>query len=1196
MLRIEIIEKTGGFLDVKPGTNSPFTISAQEIRKIGEKKGTFSKTITLAATKNNGQKLGFLFGIDVINGGFDINKRVNVRLYNRDTEMDGNFFLQLTKIVKKRDRVQGYEVAVKDDVSDFFTKISQAYLEDLDFSDGNHFLTASNVSAAMDYYQGDALFTYHLTANSDNNYQLKQFKPAFFALDIWDRIHARAGKSYEWSDKDDNSTRFSNWIIPSNTDPISGTEQQALIRAVRSSWDFTKTGTGKPAAITAEAFTVDTEVLDVAGNYNPVTGVYNSPVNIPAGTSVLFNLKFHYKLEIVNNEAETVTLVQTGSGLPQLEFFPKITALKNGTLAASANINAGAQIYSVGATIPAASSVIVCNAQTSVSLSVSNFLTSDNITLAQRLGDNYGNKRWQKSGAVNASVSHKITITGIELEILPNAGNGYGYGQYIELNKFIPKKVKQSDFVAAIMTLNNLIVDEKLSTDTKIVYKKRDQYYDEGEVKKWKLDRSRDYEITFLNEQSAKRQILTYKQDKDEANTGYQNNVGEIYGQVEYTFKSEFSRGVDTTEIVFSPTPLAGTTFGAVVPLFSGINPGTNIRLLYKGERLTCAPFKITEYSGSVLNITNGYVFAGHFDDPIQPNLDLNFSVCDFYFYPWLQRKTNNNMFSLNWRRHFSQIDNGKMLTGWFYLNEIDVKNLKLNDKIFVLGQYWNINKVIDFNPNAGTKLTKCELISVEDLAKIKTRTRFPFIAGGGGAIVNPIRGIIKKVEDQLNSLPEFSQIIALGKNIVVSPDVKSAVVVGDDVEVSEPGVYTPKIVFPDGTEITSTADLPSENIYNTDGALDENRNFDLSTFILKLFNGAFQVMSSMGLNIIPDAIVPAWLTIQSTDTKRPLLVDSTGSANAATFQANTGYAVAASGSGSAVVYGAHNSSGIGVQAYSPDGSAIYGSSINGTGGQIYSTNNTALIVGSTNGYGALLGGATYGAIGVAGQFGLYGYPNAAGGWGALAFKHVGAGALNSVGGTLIETTQTASISASAELEVKSTSKGSIASPKMTTAQKNAISSPVSGLSVFDTDYNRPEYFDGSKFRGESITLFVQAAQHTPTVSTTMYIGDKSLQPAANDVSRRVYVSGKRILKGVDFNARGNTAGSNEAWAFYVRVNDTTDYLISSLSISNQTRRWVNMSMDIALNDGDFFTLKSTTPPWGTVPTGVSYSGNVFFA
>ena len=848
MLKIEILGKEGGFLDVKPGTNSPFTISAQEIRKPAEKKGTFSKTVTLAETKNNGEKLGFLFNIDVISGNFDVNKRVNVRLFNDNTEIEGNFYLQLTKIKKRGQRVTGYEVSLKDEVGDFFGLISQNYLHDLDFSDGNHFLTGANVIAGMDHNQGDAVYTYHLTANSDNNYQLKQFKPAFFALDIWDRIHARAGKSYEWVNKNDDKTKFSNWIIPSNTDPISGTEEQALIRATRGSWTVTKTGTGKPAALSLEPIIVDTEVLDVAGNYNPVTGIFTSPVNVPTGTSVLFNLKFNYKLEIVNNEAETITLHNPG-GINTLEFFPRITGRKNGALFGQTPIPINGNIYTTGATIPASSSVTVADQQVNISLSLSNFLTTDAIGIANRLNETYGAKVWRKSGAVNASVSHRVTITGITLEIKPNAGNGYGFGQFIELNKFLPRQVKQSDFIAAIMTLNNLIVDKERTTENKIVYVKRDEYYDAGEVKKWKLDTSREYDITFVNEQTAKRQILTYKQDDDEANKGYEAQTGEIYGQVEYTFKSEFNRGIEKTEVIFSPTPVAGTTFGAVVPLFSGVNPETNIRLLYKGDRLPCAPYKITEYSGSVLTITDGYPYAGHFDDPIEPNLDLNFSVCDYYFYPWLLRKTNNNMFSLNWRRHFSQIDNGKILTGFFHLTPLDIKNLKLNDKIFVLNQYWNINKVIDFDPNSGSALTKCELITVEDLAKIKTRTRFPFVLGSGGGIIKPVRGVIKKLSEQLNSLPAFGEVLVIGKNANISDTVKNAVIVGDDVEASEDGVYTPKIVFPDGSEIATTTDLPDTNIYNTDGVIDATieRVVDINGKVLRFENGQFVVGAAMG-------------------------------------------------------------------------------------------------------------------------------------------------------------------------------------------------------------------------------------------------------------------------------------------------------------------------------------------------------------
>lgn len=56
---------------------------------------------------------------------------------------------------------------------------------------------------------------------------------------------------------------------------------------------------------------------------------------------------------------------------------------------------------------------------------------------------------------------------------------------------------------------------------------------------------------------------------------------------------------------------------------------------------------------------------------------------------------------------------------------------------------------------------------------------------------------------------------------------------------------------------------------------------------------------------------------------------------------------------------------------------------------------------------------------------------------------------------------------ASALVEVQSTSQGFLP-PKMTTAQKNAISTPAEGLIVYDTDLNAPFFFDG----GSWVTIF----------------------------------------------------------------------------------------------------------------------------
>jgi hypothetical protein len=82
----------------------------------------------------------------------------------------------------------------------------------------------------------------------------------------------------------------------------------------------------------------------------------------------------------------------------------------------------------------------------------------------------------------------------------------------------------------------------------------------------------------------------------------------------------------------------------------------------------------------------------------------------------------------------------------------------------------------------------------------------------------------------------------------------------------------------------------------------------------------------------------------------------------------------------------------------------------------------------------------------------------------AIAFRDPGRVWLNTTtSGTLIQNTSFSgtAIAASALLEVQSTTKGFLP-PRMTTAQKNLIATPATGLQVHDTDLNRPCFYSGS--------------------------------------------------------------------------------------------------------------------------------------
>jgi hypothetical protein len=55
------------------------------------------------------------------------------------------------------------------------------------------------------------------------------------------------------------------------------------------------------------------------------------------------------------------------------------------------------------------------------------------------------------------------------------------------------------------------------------------------------------------------------------------------------------------------------------------------------------------------------------------------------------------------------------------------------------------------------------------------------------------------------------------------------------------------------------------------------------------------------------------------------------------------------------------------------------------------------------------------------------------------------------------------SANASAQLDVNSTTRGFL-KPRLTTAQKNAIATPAAGLEIYDTDLNRPCFYNGTSW------------------------------------------------------------------------------------------------------------------------------------
>ena len=773
------IQLSTGFLDVKEGTAFPLNFQVGDIRDVSQRKGNFSKTITLTGSKNNNNLLNHYYDVNIVEGTFNINALTTCAVIQDGIPIMEDCSMQLTGVVKTQvtdgyEEQVTYEVLVKDSKADFFTAIANKELTDIDFSDLNHPYDAFNVVARFSNTVVNG-FKYFLPGSGDATYNTQEFKPAIFAKTYLDRIFQDAGFTYDWPTL--SYDRFDKLFIPYNGGPDNFDYADYLVRAEKTA-PTTINGANNWAGFSNIAFiattqspatkiniTAWTELDDIQNIFNPITGVYSTPFIISSANaqSYDYSITMTYTLNLVNTSGGT--LYGSASGSAANVYYKPAIGVSAGTQPIIfsnlyTNTLPTATLFGVPnaiqcpLTIPNGTTALLTQTvQTTIPLSYNLLNNLSSATLGINVNQQYatiGNaasvRNWRKtspSGVAPASgqIVIQAVISSIQISIVPSS-TIYAIGGTIEVNDYVPKKIKQSDFVKGIFNMYNIYAQVDSTQPNKLLLQNRDDFYDAGAEVDWtaKLAKDQEQNLSFLPELTSKKIILTYAADKDNPNTTYTNATSNIYGQAEVIFDNEYVKEVTTKAVLFSPTPVIKTIFGAYVPMIAGSAPETNIRILYDkttaGQPLaTCGQFYIYDY-GSVgqINLTS-YPLVGHFDDPLTPTFDINFAICDYYYYQPTSL-TENNLYNRYWRRTMGQINNGKMLTALFNLKEPDIQALKLNDKIRIDNSWWNINKVIDYDANAN-KLTKVELISID------TEINFtPFMGPSGPNIPNPPAGI----------------------------------------------------------------------------------------------------------------------------------------------------------------------------------------------------------------------------------------------------------------------------------------------------------------------------------------------------------------------------------------------------------------------------------------------------------------------
>lgn len=122
----------------------------------------------------------------------------------------------------------------------------------------------------------------------------------------------------------------------------------------------------------------------------------------------------------------------------------------------------------------------------------------------------------------------------------------------------------------------------------------------------------------------------------------------------------------------------------------------------------------------------------------------------------------------------------------------------------------------------------------------------------------------------------------------------------------------------------------------------------------------------------------------------------------------------------------------------------------------------------------------------------------------------------------------------------------------------------------------------------------VQALTSSPTDAQTVYFGTLPKAPVTAAGTSKVYIRKAGRIKIAEIYCFSGTAGTAEAWSLYVRVNNATDYLIKTLSVSASERIFSNTSLDIPVSVGDYIEIKGVQPTWTTNPLTTIYGGYIY--
>lgn len=752
------IQLDNGFIDVE--VDIPITIAFNDVTKRGSRTGGYSNTIEVQGTANNIKMLGMYFDVDLETTTFNRNIKTACSIIQDGVEVfDG--FIQLLEInrvnvsrTSNRKKIV-YTVFVFDEIGNFFNQMGNKELTDLNLNDLNHTFNRTNIIESWANTEG---YIYPQFAKSDSNYTLRDFKPAVFEWEYFKRIFEYNGYQFDFPQANIDTIRMNKRIVPYNGKVSNDVLMQSLVNAFKfigeqDNYTHTLPATAQPLGrflnVSVDVDQVEdyiafgeqldlTEIQDIQNQYNTTTDTFTNLAGV--ARTITFNSQYAAIVTLRGVDSFNASVawdfeLLTGTTRVELYCVLVVQSLTDITKTLLLGVNQPVKVWSANEGFPNAPVTLnTVNIQSFGQLGLFDLNEEFQITplvFAQPFGADglpqspIGN--YQTVDSLNNQIRVEI---GIELQNL-TLTNTTDVSELVaeaqvDMNAFIPTKIKQRDFINTIAKTYNLFFISDEIDPQKIRIVTRDKYLDDAEEWDWtsKFAENQNSPISFLSNQVARGQNYLYKEDKDTANTAYQDQTQRTFGDARLTLDNEYTKGDDNNELIYSPTPSIFGSVGMPLPAINGINPNNNVRVLLNNGVKDCLPYT---FWNNILPQGDGLtvqecLHTSMYDNDNTPNFSIMFDSPLFLFHATQISQTSNYLCNLHHKREVTTLNSGKMLVGYFQLTNLDIQLLSktLAYKVFIRDNGWfYINKIDKYNAGKQT-LTRVELITLDDETDLK--------------------------------------------------------------------------------------------------------------------------------------------------------------------------------------------------------------------------------------------------------------------------------------------------------------------------------------------------------------------------------------------------------------------------------------------------------------------------------------------